>query len=266
MISPNTKEIKPNIHKGHRQRLKDRVRKDGLLSFKEHEILELLLTYTIPQKDTNELAHQLLNIYGNINNVINAEYKDLIKQKGLGEETALFFRVLKDFYIQYKKKMNDDNQIFLRTTNDCVNYFRTHHSISNKEVLYLVCLNSMSKFIKEIELKGINDVEISFNIKEIAEQLMDTNIRNVIMFHTHPAGNVNPSREDINATQDILNICAMLKVNLCEHLILNETEHYSMGTQGELWELYKNFSKIQPNNMAIIKMMQNINFIKPKKK
>lgn len=265
MNNQQTKENE-NVHKGHRQRLKDRVREGGLKALKEHEILELLLTYTIPQKDTNELAHQLLNSYGNINAVLSADYLDLLKHKGVGEETALFFHVLDDFYSLYRKNMDSETQTFLRTTQDCVHYFRTHHSIGNKEVMYLVCLNSMSKFVKEIELKGHNDIEISFNIKDIVSKLMDSNIVNVIMYHTHPSGSTNPSRADLEATQDILNACAMLKINLCDHIILNEFDHYSMGTHGELYELYNNFCKVQPNNQTASKMMQNINFIQQKKK
>lgn len=264
MNKPQTKEQSPNIHKGHRQRLKDRVREGGLKALKEHEVLELLLTYTIPQKDTNELAHQLLKTYGNINAVINAGYKNLLKNKGIGDETALFFSVLNDFYSLYRKNADSTQQIFLRTTQDCVNYFRTHHLIGNKEAMYLVCLNNMSKYIKEIELGGNSDVEILFNIKDIAAQLMDSNIANVVMFHTHPAGNTNPSKADIIATKDVLNVCGMLKINLCDHIIFNEQGHYSMGTHGELYDLYSNFCKFQPENAQAIKMMQNSNFIKPK--
>ena len=56
------KEFK-HKHAGHRQRLKDKVRINGLKSLSMHEVLELLLTYTIPQKDTNALAHELIDKY-----------------------------------------------------------------------------------------------------------------------------------------------------------------------------------------------------------
>ena len=96
-----TKKIE-HSHVGHRQRLKDKVRKTDLKSLSEHEIIELLLTYTIPQKDTNELAHTILSTFRTISNSIDADYEDLLKIKGIGEETALFFKVLSNLMGIYK--------------------------------------------------------------------------------------------------------------------------------------------------------------------
>ena len=113
-----------NMHEGHRQRLKDKVRAGGLKVLQDHEVLELLLTYTIPQKDTNPTGHALLSAFGNIANVLNANYKDLTKVKGVGEETALFLSLFPQVFDLYLKEKLDKD-VFLRTTSDCINYFRT---------------------------------------------------------------------------------------------------------------------------------------------
>ena len=109
----NTKEKtvikKPNPHVGHRQRLKDKVRKADLEILSSHEILELLLTYTIPYKDTNALAHELLQTFCSLDRCIDAHYFDLQKIKGIGEETALFFKVLSNLIDVYKKSKNSDS-------------------------------------------------------------------------------------------------------------------------------------------------------------
>ncbi|KNZ41722.1 hypothetical protein [Acetobacterium bakii] len=55
-----------NPHKGHGQRVKNRVIKEGIDSFEDHQILELLLFYCIPMKDTNELAHALIQAFGSL--------------------------------------------------------------------------------------------------------------------------------------------------------------------------------------------------------
>lgn len=246
---------------GHRKRLKKKVRENGLQVLSEDEVLELLLTYTIPQKDTKPIAYRLLNVYGNINNVINANFKDLVKQKGVGDETALFFKVLEEFFEIYRKNLNKDKALFLRHTNECVNYFRLMHTVNSKECLYIVCTNNMNKFVKEIEIGGYNDTGIKFEVKDIAAQIMDKGITNLVLFHTHPAGSVRPSMEDIDATRQILQICCLLNVNLCDHIILNEFEHYSMGTNGELLNLYAECHKQFPTNGNIVKMMQNKMFI-----
>lgn len=250
-----------NIHVGHRQRLKDKVRESGLKVLKDHEVMELLLTYTIPQKDTNPTGHKLLDAFGNLAGVLNADYKDLKKVKGVGEETALFlslFTQVFELYLQDKTKKD----IFLRDTKSCVDFFRDNYSIQNSEVLYVICLNSMSKFVKAFEIKGYSDSGISLDIKQIAEQITSKNIKNIVLYHTHPAGSVEPSKQDIIATNEILQICCLLNVNLCDHLIFNETEHFSFGASGWLHKLYNDCSKQFPNNANIKTMMQNIDFVK----
>ena len=70
-------------HYGHRQRLKDRFLQTGFAGFDPHNILELLLFYSIPQKDTNDLAHELMNRFGSLSGVFDASYEDLVKVKGI---------------------------------------------------------------------------------------------------------------------------------------------------------------------------------------
>ena len=91
-----------SIHSGHRSRLRNRVKKYGLDSLNEHEVLELLLGYAIPRKDTNPLAHNLINYFGSFAKVIDADFYDLLKVKGVGEETALFVKVLSSFGLGYR--------------------------------------------------------------------------------------------------------------------------------------------------------------------
>ena len=50
-----------SVHSGHRRRVRERFLNEGLDSFPPHNVLELLLFYGLPQKDTNELAHRLID-------------------------------------------------------------------------------------------------------------------------------------------------------------------------------------------------------------
>ena len=249
------------IHAGHRQRLKDKVREGGLRVLEDHEVLELLLTYTIPQKDTNPTGHELLNAFGNLAGVLNADYKELKKVRGVGEETALFLSLFTQVFETYLADKTKKD-IFLRNTKACVNFFRDNYAIQNNEILYVICLNSMFKFIKTFEIRGYNESSISFDIKQITEQITGKNIKNIVLCHTHPSGNVAPSNEDVDATISILQICCLLNVNLCDHLIFNETEHFSFGGSGLLYKLYNNCENQFPKNENIKNMKQSVAFIK----
>ena len=109
-----SQELKHN-HAGHRQRLKDKVRKTRLTTLAEHEIIELLLTYTIPRKDTNPIAHELLKTFSSIDRVIDANVRDLQKVNGVGEETALFFKILSQLFGVYRQSKENYKDKLLTT-------------------------------------------------------------------------------------------------------------------------------------------------------
>ena len=83
-----------NPHAGHRSRMKERFRKEGLDSFEEHEVLELLLYFGIPQRDTNPLAHQLLEQFGSFKQVFAADYEQLLKIPGMTSSAALLLTMV----------------------------------------------------------------------------------------------------------------------------------------------------------------------------
>ena len=142
------KEEKINPHKNHRNRLKTKVKNYGLECLEYHEVLELLLTYTIPRRDTNPIAHDLIDYFGSFSNVINANYYDLIKVKGVGPETALFINVLSSFMETYNKSKLENKVIILNSTQKCVQFFRDYYPIKVNEFMIMACLSKNKKVIK----------------------------------------------------------------------------------------------------------------------
>ena len=233
-----------STHLGHRQRVKKKVRNLGVRNFELHEVLELLLTYTIPRKNTNNLAHDLLNHFGRFSSVLDASITDLMKVEGVGKETALFLNMLPDVFELYKQDKASLATTFIKNTHQCVEYFRSNYEIKNKEYLYVLCLNKNFKIVNKFEIKGINDYSINIDMREFAEKISGGNTSSIIMFHTHPNGEAEPSPQDIETTQNILNVCALLRISLCDHIVLNETTHYSFGKHGLIGKMYENFVKM----------------------
>lgn len=244
------------LHDGHRERLRAKVEKGSLKSLETHEVLELLLTYSIPRKNTNDIAHSLLNTFGSFNGVVNADYKDLLKVKGVGSRTALFLTMFPQLFDIYKNKTVKDKR-YLRNTHECVEFFRSNYEIKSNESMYAVCVNSMGKCLKVVELAGKDASEVEFNIQELTSNIIDVNTSSIVLFHTHPGGSVSPSLQDINATKDIAHILGVLRISVLDHIILNETEHYSFGTNGDLINIYKTIFKETPGCRGTIKSLFN---------
>lgn len=242
----DTKEIKTHKHHGHRQRLKDKVRKFGLKALSEHEMVELLLTYTIPRRDTNALAHDMIDSYDNISNLIDANYNDLLKIKGVGEETALFFKVVSNLFDIYKSKSHKE-EIKMNSVAAGVRYFRTHYSVRKAEKLVVLCISKMGRVVSVFELDGNNDSSVVFDIKTLTDNINRENTSAIMLFHTHPNGLVTPSVEDVQITQTIFNIAACLGIWCLDHLIFNEEKHFSFRDNNLMVEIQKNCKILFPH-------------------
>ena len=94
------------MHKDHRKHTKDRFLSEGLDSFEPHNVLELLLFYSIPQKDTNETAHMLINRFGSLSAVFDAPYDDLLTVPGISEHSATLIKLIPAISRRYAMEKN----------------------------------------------------------------------------------------------------------------------------------------------------------------
>lgn len=240
---------KESIHSGHRIRLREKVRKGGLKALSEHEILELILTYAIPRKNTNPIAHNLINRFGSLTKVIDADCFDLAKVEGMGEESALFINVLSSVIKEYKERKAQEENIIIKSTNDAIRYFRQSFSVEGNEFMHFICLSKMGKIVSAYTFYGTDDTEIGFNFNKFLERIHNENVNSVIMFHTHPNGKVDPSYADLETTQRCVNIAMLVGVNFIDHIIFNETEHCSLDKLGYIESMKR--KSLQLNSPAI---------------
>ena len=115
---------KKHSHTGHRERVKRKALEGGIEHWPYHEVLELLLMYSVPQKDVNPLAHTLIERFGSFGAVLDAGFEQLKEVNGVGESTALFLSLLPDFFLKYTASKNVD-AIILDTASKMTNYIRT---------------------------------------------------------------------------------------------------------------------------------------------
>lgn len=217
-----------NIHSGHRQRLKDKIRKFGLETLNEHEVLEWLLTYTIPYKDTNVLAHALIGEFGDIGAVVNASINELMSVRGVGAETALFLSRLPDLFEMCKKNKPEDD-IRLCTPRDIVDYFRKYYHVTRVEVMYVVCLDANNKLVRMIDFGQNNPVSVQVDVCSILKNILPTNTKSIVIMHTHPNGDPTPSREDTITTKKLMYLCYLLGIKFNDHIIMADDKFYSYG-------------------------------------
>ena len=214
-------------------RLRDRFRKEGcdLDHFEPHNTLELLLFYCAPQKDTNELAHLLIDEFGSISGVFDASYEELIKVNGVGEYTATFLKMIPALFRVYEQDRVKD-EVVLDSAEKAGRYFVPKFIGRTEELVFVACLDSECK-VKCCEVVNHGTVSAAtVNVRKIAEYAMKYNATNVIIAHNHPYGLAVASPEDIMTTDAIYYALQLIGIDLTDHIIVAKDKAVSLAEIG----------------------------------
>ncbi len=222
-----------DLHEGHRKRLKNRFLEEGLDGFKDHEILELLLFYSIPQRDTNELAHSLINKFGSLSSVLETDSKELVKMRGIGEHSAILLSLIPSLSRIYFKDRWRDKPV-LNSSSKAGEYALSLFTGRNYEVFYVLCLDSQNKlnYASLVHEGTINEAPIYPRI--IVETALRYKASRVILAHNHPGGSLRPSKADINATKKIVSALKAIDIEVVDHIIVAGDKYTSFAEESLL--------------------------------
>jgi len=239
-------ENNKNIHNGHRKRLRELSANVDLDKLPEHQALELLLTFVIPRRDTNPIAHELINKFGSLSNVFSANASDLKKVKGIGESAAYFINLCSQIPLVYKKSQTSCKPL-LNTIRKAIDYLKATINISSTEKLYLAYLNGKGELIKTESFGTGNLDSVMVDTKELIAGVLTVPTAGVIACHTHPHSNPTPSINDIKFTKQFLLSLNAIGVPLLDHIILSSSGEFSFATAGEIEIYKKEFAELLEN-------------------
>ena len=207
------------MHKDHRSRLKNRFLNEGLDHFEPHNILELLLFYAIPQKDTNELAHTLIQRFGSLTKVFDAPFQELLTVPGIKEHSATLIKMIPELARAYAMKKNETSETF-PDVESWGKYFVSRYIGIGVETVFLLLLDNQFNTIDCVKVHegSVNSAALSF--RKIAEAVCAKNASAAVLAHNHPSGLAIPSSEDLLTTRELCKSFQMLGVNLLAHIIV----------------------------------------------
>ena len=226
-----------SIHKGHRERLKRRFLEEGLDNFTDIQVLELLLFYAIPRSDTNPIAHALLDHFGSLSRVLEAEAEELKKVPGVGDHAATLLALVIDLCRYYQVNCAQQTEI-LTTLEDCGKYLVPRFFGRTRETVFLLCLDAKCKVLccQELGEGSVNTASIS--IRKVVETALSANATTVVLAHNHPSGIAVPSSEDIQTTQRIAAALSAVEIHLADHIVVAEGDYVSMVQSGCRFDTY----------------------------
>jgi len=256
-----------SIHSGHRERIREQYRSNGAEVFLDHQFLELILTYAIPRRDTNELAHALLERFGSLEGVVTAEADQLMLVDGIGESAAVFLRMQGDLFqrLLLRRLADTHGNIRLNSPVTSAQYAVSLLSLNTYETVLAVCLNA-KKVVQSCEtIQSGTLTEAQIYPRKIAEIALLRRAHGILLLHNHPSGDPTPSAEDAETTVSVRAALESVGVRLFDHLVVGGQHAYSFstgavigvsGTEPEVFSLqdFQSYQAEQPR--AIRRVME----------
>ena len=224
---------KSNIHAGHRQRLKDLAKENGLDGMSSYQVLELLLYYAVPQKDTNVLAHRLIDTFGSLSAVLDTEYESLLTVNGVGAHTASLLTLMPALFRRYGQDLAGEKCVISNFT-QAKEYVKHLFIGKTYEEFYLICLNNQLRVNKSSMLNSGSLNEVTIYPRVAVEMALRHKAKFILLAHNHPGGRAQPSSEDVKVTHAIRNVLEPMGIIVLDHLIYSGEDCFSFVEKGLL--------------------------------
>ncbi|MFH1714989.1 MAG: DNA repair protein RadC [Elusimicrobiota bacterium] len=215
-----------NKNIGHRKRIKEKYLKKGIAGWHDYEVLELLLTYAIPQKDTKPIAKRLLSKFKTFDSVLTADIKELQKVTGIAEHSAILLKLFKDIAEKFLEKRIIDVDI-LSSPNNVYDYLKIIMKGKKNEEFFVLFLDSKNHVIASEQLQTGTVNESVIYPRNIVERALLNHAVSVIIAHNHPSGLTEPSADDMKATEAVKQALKTVDISLIDHIIVGAGSYYS---------------------------------------
>ena len=221
------------IHDGHRERLQQHFREKGIDGFTTVTTLEFLLQFAIPRRDTNPIAHALLDKFGSLHGVFSAKAEELCDVPGVGPRVADLITLIPQ--IMRKSAVDSAAERDRLPDRDAViAYLQPRFLYEQEEIAILLCLDPQQRVIKCVEVaRGVVD-GVKLDIRQILVLALEMKSSSVVLAHNHPDGPKYNSREDDMATRELLRVLHTVSIYFQDHLIFTPEGCFSYRGSGTM--------------------------------
>lgn len=216
-----------NLHAGHRERVRENVTTNGYSQLEDHRLLELLLFYSIPRGDTNEIAHNLIEECGSLYNVLKASPEKLKRVKGIGDNSTVFLGALNELYERLSSEKCNGKTTYNKTF-DLTRLASCKFRNMSVEQIYIFCFDKAMHLLKTVLIGEGDFNSVDIDLKLITSSVISVDATYVAIMHNHPHSSELPSLSDVDATRLISVHLRKMGILLADHIIVGRTgEYYS---------------------------------------
>ena len=225
------------MHENHRARVRERYFAGGLENMDDRAVLEMLLFYCIPRKDTNPTAQLLLDTFGSLSGVLEASPDDLRSLRGVGDSAAAFLTILPQVCKRYMTGTLTEKSLYLDDFSAVSQFVKSSFLAEKTEKFMLLCFDGAGRLTNTSEIQGEKGQVVPdfANLLEFAKR---SRAKTVIIAHNHPDGVASPSREDVSSTTELVSAFAENEITLADHFIAGADGILSMRSTERFGSLF----------------------------
>lgn len=215
---------KGNPHTGHRERLRKRLADEGIDGFAEHEVLELALMQIIKRSDVNPVGHRLLERFGSLSAVMDADIEELCEVSQIGDQTAFFLHLLPQLFRRYALDKCNVGDTY-DNVGKISDYLHALYTGINHERVYILLFDNSMRLIDTCKISDGSVNCAAITVRKIVELALSKRAAGVVLAHNHPRGLPIASGNDLEVTRNIDCALATLSIPLIEHIIVTENSY-----------------------------------------
>lgn len=210
-----------SIHQGHRNRLKEKFLQFGPDIFSDHELIEMLLFFSVPRVNTNDIAHRLLDKFESLDSVFQANIDQLTQVEGVGNSSALLITLVGALTRRSKKTSLKKRKKY-SNIEDIGNLLVEYYSGLQNEKFLALYFDASMRLIQISTIAEGSVGEVAISPSKITRESILCGASSVIVAHNHPLGAASLSSSDRNITHIIEATLAAVDIPLIEHIIVGE--------------------------------------------
>ena len=230
--------MQKSIHDGHRERLRQEIMKHGIdESTPPHKILEFLLFYCISRKDTNPIAHALIDRFGSLSAVLEAPIDEITEVEGVNERTALLLKsILPVARVCMNTKINE--RPFFKCLDDIGDFAEKQYIGVSTERASVISLDGKGKLLAFDFLSEGDISSVGLSVRDVISILIKRNAVAAVLVHNHPSGVAIPSQNDRGITENLAGALNAVGIYLVDHIVVGAGDFVSMAQSKEFAHIF----------------------------
>ena len=214
-----------NLHAKHRERMRKRFLETNSDGFSDHELLEILLFYAIPRKNTNDIAHRLLNRFGSFEGVFSASIDELTQVEDIGETSAIF---IKTVFALHKRMLIDEMPDTYKTFEEIGELFVKKYKYIKNETMMFLIFDKRGRICRELTIASGDSDSASVDMKKMIAAAACKEAYFAAVAHNHPSGLQKFSFDDEYVTITIRETLQTMGIKLVDHYLITDGEYKGM--------------------------------------